>query len=215
MLAEPTQNDKSTREKMVEVWFDYCLSMGHCWNTLGSTCQLIGIYTAAHCYGAMLSQIMFELHSPPAIFLGRNAALSSFSMGRQTSLVMDCGYSATTGMIFVQNHALHILHGSIQCGHFYPPGEKKCLNCLPDDSFCAVAAVHEGYVLQKSVCRAPLGGETLNQCMQSAVEHANNLEIRPRYSFTRKETFAGTWEVRHGTVCIVSRNFRLGNGFTM
>ena len=48
-----------------------------------------------------LLQMMFEIHSPPAVFLAKNAALSAFSMGRQTSLVMDCGYDATTGSLSV------------------------------------------------------------------------------------------------------------------
>mmetsp|Transcript_34825 Transcript_34825/g.98733 ORF Transcript_34825/g.98733 Transcript_34825/m.98733 type:complete len:456 (-) Transcript_34825:223-1590(-) len=115
MLAEPSNNERTKREKAVEM--------------------------------------MFEIYSPPALFLGKNAALASFSSGRQTSLVMDCGYDATT-----------------------------------------VAAVHDGYVLQKSICRAPLGGATLNQCMQAAVEQGSSVEIRPRYAFTRKEGLTGVME---------------------
>jgi len=99
-------------------------------------------------------EMMFEIYSPPAVFLAKNAALSSFSVGRQTSVVMDCGYEAAT-----------------------------------------VAAVHDGYVLQKSVCRAPLGGAVLNRCMEAAVEASASVEIKPRYSFQRKDAGNGTMEV--------------------
>lgn len=116
MLAEPSHNDKATREKTVEM--------------------------------------MFEIHSPPAVFLVKNAVLSSFSTGRQTSLVVDCGYDATT-----------------------------------------VAAVHDGYLLQKSVCRGPLGGSVLNRCMEAAVLQSCGAEIKPRYSFKRKEGEGGVMEV--------------------
>eukprot|EP00191_Tetraselmis_sp_GSL018_P005574 CAMPEP_0177603596 /NCGR_PEP_ID=MMETSP0419_2-20121207/15605_1 /TAXON_ID=582737 /ORGANISM="Tetraselmis sp., Strain GSL018" /LENGTH=415 /DNA_ID=CAMNT_0019097395 /DNA_START=48 /DNA_END=1292 /DNA_ORIENTATION=+ len=99
-------------------------------------------------------ETMFETHGPPAIFLAKNAALSSFAVGRQTSLVMDCGYEATT-----------------------------------------VAAVHDGYVLQKSICRAPLAGQLLNRCMESAVQQSCSVELRPRFAFKRKLAASGNMEV--------------------
>ena len=39
----------------------------------------------------------FEQHGCPAIFLAKNAVLSSFATGRQTSLVMDAGHEGTVG----------------------------------------------------------------------------------------------------------------------
>lgn len=59
MLAEPSHNTDSVREKMVE--------------------------------------LMFEKYNVPAIFLAKNAVLSSFAMGRQTSLVVDMGHESTVG----------------------------------------------------------------------------------------------------------------------
>jgi len=44
-----------------------------------------------------LCQLMFEQYQPPALFLAKNAVLSSFATGRQTSLVVDCGHEGTTG----------------------------------------------------------------------------------------------------------------------
>ena len=40
---------------------------------------------------------MFEAFSVPALFLAKNAVLSSFALGRQTSLVLDVGYEGTVG----------------------------------------------------------------------------------------------------------------------
>ena len=42
-------------------------------------------------------ELAFEKLSPPAIFLARNAVLTSFAMGRQSSLVVDAGHEGTTG----------------------------------------------------------------------------------------------------------------------
>ncbi|PRW20870.1 Actin-related 4 [Chlorella sorokiniana] len=57
-----------------------------------------------------------------------------------------------------------------------------------------LAAVHDGYVLQKSVVHTPLGGRVLSQCMAAAVE-AKGTQIRPRYEFTRREGPGGKLEV--------------------
>ena len=46
-----------------------------------------------------LVETMFETFAPPALFLAKNAVLSSFAMGRQTSLVLDCGYEGTVGRL--------------------------------------------------------------------------------------------------------------------
>ena len=45
-------------------------------------------------------EMLFETFSPPALFLAKNALLSSFATGRQTSLVIDAGHEATVGMDF-------------------------------------------------------------------------------------------------------------------
>lgn len=42
---------------------------------------------------------MFEAFSAPAVFLSKNAVLSSFALGRQTSLVLDVGYDGTVGVL--------------------------------------------------------------------------------------------------------------------
>ena len=59
MLAEPSHNTDSAREKMVE--------------------------------------LMFENYNVPAVFLAKNAVLSSFAMGKPTSLVVDMGHESTVG----------------------------------------------------------------------------------------------------------------------
>lgn len=102
-------------------------------------------------------QTIFEQHGCPAIFLAKNAVLSSFATGRQTSLVVDTGHE-----------------GAVVC------------------------AVHDGYVLQKSISRSPLGGSLLSKCMLKVAESIlaeKNFTIRPRYSIKRTERQPGVFEV--------------------
>lgn len=40
-------------------------------------------------------ELLFEKFAPPALFMAKNAVLSSFAIGRQTSLVVDLGHEAT------------------------------------------------------------------------------------------------------------------------
>jgi len=42
-------------------------------------------------------ELMFEKYKVPAVFLAKNAVLSSFAMARQTSLVVDIGHENTVG----------------------------------------------------------------------------------------------------------------------
>ncbi len=44
----------------------------------------------------MVSRV-FEGYAAPALFLAKNAALSSYATGRQTSLVVDMGHEGTVG----------------------------------------------------------------------------------------------------------------------
>jgi actin-related protein len=44
---------------------------------------------------------LFESFQYPAIFLAKNAVLSSFALGRQTSVVLDIGYDGTTGIVYI------------------------------------------------------------------------------------------------------------------
>lgn len=46
-------------------------------------------------------ELLFEKYAPPALFLGKNAMLSSFAVGRQTSLAIDAGHEATVGETLV------------------------------------------------------------------------------------------------------------------
>lgn len=41
-------------------------------------------------------ELLFEKFKVPAAFLAKAAVLSSFAVGKQTSLVVDAGYQATT-----------------------------------------------------------------------------------------------------------------------
>ena len=59
-----------------------------------------------------------------------------------------------------------------------------------------VAAVHDGYVLNKTVHRAPLGGHLLTRCMLASVHSKGDLAIRPRYAFSRTEVAPGQFDVQ-------------------
>lgn len=97
----------------------------------------------------------FEHLRCPALFLAKAAVLTTFSMAKQTSVVVDSGYSCTT-----------------------------------------VSAVHDGYVLTKSLARSPVGGRLLNTCLQAALEE-RGATIRPRQTFRRveKKGFPGEFDV--------------------
>ncbi|CAA7403417.1 unnamed protein product [Spirodela intermedia] len=98
------------------------------------------------------AEIMFEKYKVPALFLAKNAVLTSFASGRATSLVVDSGGGSTT-----------------------------------------VAAVHDGYVLQKAVATSPVGGEFLTECMMKCLEN-RGIVLRPRYSFKKKEGRPGEFQ---------------------
>eukprot|EP00271_Cylindrocystis_brebissonii_P008904 TRINITY_DN23429_c0_g1_i1.p1 TRINITY_DN23429_c0_g1~~TRINITY_DN23429_c0_g1_i1.p1 ORF type:complete len:292 (-),score=47.62 TRINITY_DN23429_c0_g1_i1:617-1450(-) len=49
-----------------------------------------------------------------------------------------------------------------------------------------VCAVHDGYVLQKSIVRSPIGGDLLTEMLLKSLE-SRGVKVRPRYSFRRKE----------------------------
>jgi hypothetical protein len=78
-----------------------------------------------------------------------------------------------------------------------------CSRALP--SLCAplsplpaaVAGVHDGYVLTKSISRSPVGGKLLNTCLQNSLQ-ARNIQIRPRQTFKRVEKKPGEFVVRVG-----------------
>jgi len=56
-----------------------------------------------------LVQLLFERFSPPALFLTKCSVLSSFAVGRPTSLVIDCGASGTTVSAVHDGYAMQLL----------------------------------------------------------------------------------------------------------
>lgn len=73
----------------------------------------------------------------------------------------------------------------------------------------AVSAVHDGYVLQKSIARAPIGGRLLTQCMLQSVE-SKGITVRPSYSFKRSINASGQYEVCHHELSSFHYPFPLG-----
>ncbi|OAY63543.1 Actin-related protein 4 [Ananas comosus] len=99
------------------------------------------------------AELLFENYKVPALFLAKNAVLTSFASGRATSLVVDSGGGSTV-----------------------------------------VAAVHDGYVLQKAVATSPIGGEFLTDCMMKSLE-SKGIVLKPRYSFKKKEISPGEYQI--------------------
>ncbi len=58
-----------------------------------------------------------------------------------------------------------------------------------------MAAVQDGYLLNKSVIRSPVGGLALTRCTQAGVLVRGGI-IRPRYTFKRTERAPGEFMVR-------------------
>lgn len=55
--------------------------------------------------------------------------------------------------------------------------------------------MHDGFALEKSTVRSPLGGALLNRAMKASITKKGVL-IRPHLSFKRVEKAPGQWEVR-------------------
>lgn len=67
----------------------------------------------------------------------------------------------------------------------------------------AVAAVHDGYVLRKSIIRSPLGGRLLTQCMQHAIQSSGS-QLHPQLLVRRYESAPGKFEVRSSPLAQIS-----------
>lgn len=75
------------------------------------------------------------------------------------------------------------------------------------DCVCAaVSAVHDGYVLKKSIIKSPIGGHFLTKCMQHTIEE-KGITIRPRYAFKREEK-GGTMIIKDVDCSNVTESFR-------
>lgn len=64
----------------------------------------------------------------------------------------------------------------------------------------AASVVHDGYLLQKTVARSPIGGRLLSHCMLQSVQ-SKGITIQPSYSFKRVERTPGQFEVRKASCC--------------
>lgn len=124
---------------------------------------------------------IFESFQAPAMFLAKNAVLSSFALGRQTSVVLDIGYDGATGAL------MSLL--TMSCP--WPMRWKACMLMRSDAR--AVAAVHDGYVLNASVMRSPVGGRLLSECMRKSLA-SKSIALHPwyLYSHASKASGAGT-----------------------
>ncbi|KAJ0049058.1 hypothetical protein Pint_16426 [Pistacia integerrima] len=70
------------------------------------------------------AELMFEKYKVPALFLAKNAVLTSFALGRATSLVVDCGGGSTT---VAPVHDGYVLQKAVVTS---PIGGEFLTNCL-------------------------------------------------------------------------------------
>jgi len=102
-----------------------------------------------------LTEILFEKHEIPGLFVAKNAVLTCFASGKSSGLVLDSG-------------------GGTTC----------------------VAAVHDGYVLQRSIIKSLLGGDALTDIYLKTLEQ-KNIHIRPHYMIqSKREIRPGEFEVQ-------------------
>lgn len=67
--------------------------------------------------------------------------------------------------------------------------------------------VHDGYVLQRSVQRSPIGGEVLSKLLMQDVEQGRNINIRPHMAISKKQRADGQFEVHDLDISRVSSSF--------
>lgn len=70
------------------------------------------------------AELIFEKYKVPALFLAKNAVLTSFALGRATSLVVDCGGGSTT---VAPVHDGYVLQKGVTTS---PIGGEFLTNCL-------------------------------------------------------------------------------------
>mmetsp|Transcript_8166 Transcript_8166/g.20251 ORF Transcript_8166/g.20251 Transcript_8166/m.20251 type:complete len:447 (-) Transcript_8166:267-1607(-) len=73
-----------------------------------------------------------------------------------------------------------------------------------------VAAVHDGYAMQKAMTRSPLGGDTITDLVLQYLEKTKGIPVKPRYSFRRKPRGDGeSFDVTHVDCPNTSAGYRL------
>ncbi|KVI11263.1 hypothetical protein Ccrd_010329, partial [Cynara cardunculus var. scolymus] len=154
------------------------------------------------------AEIMFEKYQAPALFLAKNAVLTSFASGRATSLVVDSGGGSTT---VAPVHDGYVLQ-KVKQSHF-----KKCMTYEEENGRASevykeakqavTASKDKPYEkmykrldarggengIYKAVSVSPIGGEFLTDCLIKSLE-SKGVKIRPRYSFKRKEVRPGEFQ---------------------
>ncbi|TXG51495.1 hypothetical protein EZV62_024019 [Acer yangbiense] len=131
------------------------------------------------------AELMFEKYKVPALFLAKNAVLTSFALGRATSLVVDCGGGSTTVAPVHDGYVLQkcMTLPSLSCVCSLPPGAANVLGVFSIEAFSSTEAV----------LTSPIGGEFLTNCLTKSLE-SKGITIKPRYSFKRKEIRPGEFQ---------------------
>lgn len=70
-----------------------------------------------------------------------------------------------------------------------------------------VTAVHDGYALQKSLKRSPLGGSALTQCLMADMEKGKGTQVKPHIALSKEEKPDGSFQAHPRDVSRVSQSF--------
>ncbi|KAJ8490886.1 hypothetical protein OPV22_012607 [Ensete ventricosum] len=164
------------------------------------------------------AELMFESYKVPALFLAKNAVLTSFASGRATSLVVDSGGGSTTVAAVHDGYVLQ----KLLCFEFIVLTLQFCHDHA--DACLSILILHDVHTREstfrlylgrssrqapptqgnvnmlrttttclQAVSTSPIGGEFLTDCMMKSLE-SKGVMIKPRYSFKRKEIRPGEFQ---------------------
>ncbi|KAL5134414.1 Actin-related protein 4 [Glycine soja] len=165
------------------------------------------------------AELMFEKYKAPALFLAKNAVLTSFASGRATSLVVDGGGGSITvapvhdgyvlqKIVFYKNttnNSKLYESGYVRVSRGNSENPSALLLCTParlrHPGEAATPASANTSSTPRSTLRAcdtavatsPIGGEFLTDCLMKSLE-SKGITIKPRYSFRRKEIRPGEFQ---------------------
>ncbi|WVY98974.1 hypothetical protein V8G54_031125 [Vigna mungo] len=125
------------------------------------------------------AELMFEKYKVPALFLAKNAVLTSFASGRATSLVVD---SLSLIIAFVTVVA-----------------KRPSTIVISEVIFRTASRLSCARAVTVAVISSPIGGQFLTECLTRSLE-AKGITPRPRYSFKKKEISPGNLQVLYSIV---------------
>ena len=134
---------------------------------------------------AKMTELMFEKYAPPALFLAKNPVLSSFAVGKASSLVIDMGGKHTTVSAVHDGYALQKPVVKEESSADF---ERLAGTCKPSADAAS----------SNVVCLPPMSITKLDALSDVVAKYLENqkIDVRPRYAFTKKQKGDGEFEVK-------------------